>query len=409
MCSPRRRASFSRRRRRRLRVAGVVGSRSTAISRLLPVRAVQPREDPREALQRIRAQRHMRERLAARPREAQLSTHHLARDARSRRGLGSSSDLRLHPVEHAERRADRRQRPLGHAQRVAHPALLVGVQQHADRPRARVKPATDQPPHARELRGAAQHRIEARDQTSPGRARPAESATQASDDWQRHEPRSSPPPAAPPRSAAAGSPRAKPPAARSPKKTVPRRGLTRPRAQPRHQPAAERPERAGDSQDPTAPSAERHRASRCARPRNAWLPAPERPRSPPLSAEPTESSDRPSPPRGLGTVTGNAATGDRDCDDGGQLSERDGKARSPRAGEKQTTTGDDTMRHRHSHRQRHRDSHQPAHGPSTSATGSHQRERQCTRQRHHRQAARRGRRRRSVIRCPAGRISYNRA
>jgi hypothetical protein len=52
-----------------------------------------------------------------------------------------------------------------------------------------------------------------------------------------------------------------------------------------------------------------------------------------------------------------AAITDRDGNDDGQLGERYEKVRSPRVGEKQTTTGDDTMRHRHSYRQRHRDSH----------------------------------------------------
>ena len=116
--------------------------------RLLPTRTIHARDHPREALQRVRAQRQMRERLAARPRQAKLGTRHLYRPLAALY-LRLLEYLCLHPIEHTERGLDRWQRALGYAERVPHPSFLIGVQKHAHRSRPRVQPATDRSPYTR--------------------------------------------------------------------------------------------------------------------------------------------------------------------------------------------------------------------------------------------------------------------
>ena len=296
------------------------------------MRVIQARDHPREALQRIGAQRKIGQRLAARPRQPKLRPHDLdTATAPPRRagGLAGSGPALCTRSKHTERRADRGQRPLGHAERVAHPTLLVGVEQHAHRARSRIKPAADETTDTRELSGAPQHRIKARvervggedHEPRPGGKRAATSH-HASRDHHRHQQRQ--------RDQQQRAPQERNrPLARSPKKTVPRRATTR--REPNHD-TNQRPNvLRGPAIHRTPPPLLQSATAR------ADAPALAKPGCPPPSARarhpPTRADrilHRPSPPRGLGTVTGNSATGDRDCDDGGQLSERDGSTRRSR-------------------------------------------------------------------------------
>src|SRR5580658_5544961 len=80
------------------------------------------REDLREVLQRVGGERELRERFTARPRQTKLRPDNLYPRAWSARGWVGLDHAGLHAVIGAERRAQGRQRPLGHTERVPHPA-----------------------------------------------------------------------------------------------------------------------------------------------------------------------------------------------------------------------------------------------------------------------------------------------